>query len=146
MLRGDISNQQSFVIGFRYENSLAHYKDKTITDKLLNVFSGKESRAEIDQEVLSVMNHLYWNTEYTVVLVIDEENYTEKTKHLLESLPFNRVATVIKSVSEITMMLNTGDLTYFVTNDTVDRQRVNSQYAVDLDTFRTLFRKRVKRL
>ena len=77
MQHGDISNQRSFVIGFRCENSLLHYKDSSPSDKLLNIIKGKTKRAEIDQKVYSLMNYLYWNTEYTVMLVIDEENYTK---------------------------------------------------------------------
>lgn len=91
------------------------------------------------------MNYLYWNTEYTVVLIIDEENYTPEAQEYLADFPFNQVATVIKNVSEVTMMLNTGELTYFVSNDIVDRYNVNSSYAVDTDTFNTILKRRVKR-
>ena len=145
MKHGDISNQQSFVIGFRCENSLLHYKDGSLTDKVMNSVKGKTKRAEVDQKVYSLMNYLYWNTEYTVMLVIDEKNYTKEAQDFLSDFPFNQVATVIKNVSEVTMMLNTGVLTYFVTDDILDRQRVNSRFAVDTDTFNTILKRRVKR-
>ena len=145
MIHGDISNQRSFVIGFRCENSLLRYKDDTLKDKLANSLVGKTKRAEVDQKVYSLMSYIYWNTEYTVMLVIDEKNYTKEAEEFLADFPFNQVATVIKNVSEVTMMLNTGELTYFVSDDIIDRQSVNSRFAVDTDTFNTILKRRVKR-
>lgn len=145
MLHGNISNQQSFVIGFRCENSLLKYRDETLTDRLLNSIKGKTKRAEVDQKVYSLMNYIYWNTEYTVVLIIDEKNYTKEAQDFLSDFPFNQVGTVIKNISEVTMMLNTGQLTYYVTDDILDKQSVNSKYAVDVDTFNTILKRRVKR-
>ena len=145
MQHGDISNQRSFVIGFRCEDSLLRYKDKSTSDKLLNIIKGKTKRAKVDEKVYSLMNYIYWNTEYTVVLVINAENYTKEAQEFLDDFPFNQVALVLKNVSEITMMLNTGELTYFVSDDILDRQQVNSKYAVDTDTFNTILKRRVKR-
>lgn len=145
MLHGDISNQRSFVIGFRCENSLLHYKDDNISDKVLNTLKGKTKRAEVDQKVYALMAYLYWNTEYTVMLVIDEKNYTKEAQEYLADFPFNQVVTVLKSVSEVTMMLNTGELTYFISDDILDRQQMNSQYAVSSDKFNTILKRRVKR-
>ena len=145
MLHGDISNQRRFVIGFRCVNRLLHYKDESIADKVLNSVRGKTKRAEVDPKVYSLMNYIYWNTPYTVMLVINEENYTKEAQEFLADFPFNQVATVIKNVSEITMMLNTGQLTYFVSEDIIDRQLVNSKYAVDIDTFNTILKRRVRR-
>ena len=144
MQHGDISNQQSFIIGFRCENSLLKYKDKKFSDKIMNAVKGKTARAVINQKVYSLMNYIYWNSEYTVVLIIDDENYTKEAESFLSDLPFNRVFQ-ISSISEVTMMLNVGDLTYFVSEDMLDRQRVNSKYAVDVDTFNTILKRRVKR-
>lgn len=144
MLHGDISNKQSFVIGFRCENSLLKYKDKKVTDKLLNVVKGKTSRAVVDPKVKSLMDYIYWNTEYTIVLIIDKDNYTKEAESFLLDYPYNRVYQV-SSVSEITMMLLTGDLTYFVSEDMLDRRRVNNKYAVDVDTFNSILKRRVKR-
>lgn len=145
MLHGDISNQRDFVIGFRCENSLLKYKDETLKDKVLNKVQGKTKRAEVDQRVYSLMNYIYWNTTYTVMLVIDKENYTKEAQDFLADFPFNQVATVLKNVSEVTMMLHTGELTYFVSEDIIDRNNVNSRYAVDVDTFNTILKRRVRR-
>lgn len=114
-------------------------------DKVKNSIKGKTKRAEVDQKVYSLMSYLYWNTEYTVMLVIDEKNYTDEAKEYLSDFPFNQVAMVIKNVSEITMMLNTGELTYFVSDDILDRQAVNNRYAIDTDTFNNILKRRVRR-
>ena len=145
MLHNDISNQRSFVIGFRCENSLLRYKDKSFIDIIANALKGKTARAEVNSEVLSAMKNVYWNTEYTVVLVIDEKNYTDEAKRYLDDFPFNSVVNVLKSVSEVTMMLNTGELTYYVSDDILDRQSVNSEYAVSVEQFNTLLCRRVLR-
>lgn len=145
MKHGDISNERSFVIGFRCENSLLHYRESGVANSLANLVLGKTKRAEIDEKVYSLMSYIYYNTEYTVQLVIDEKNYTEEAKRVLEDFPFNQVCVVLKSISEVTMMLHTGELTYYVSNDTIDRQRVNSQHAMDVDKFNTLLKRRVRR-
>lgn len=145
MQHNDISNQRSFVIGVRCENNLLHYKDDSVVDKVANVFKGRTARAEIDPKVMSLMSYVYWNTEYTVVLIIDEKNYTDEAKKFLEDFPFNQVGTVLKSISEVTMMLNTGQLHYYISDDILDRQSVNSKYAVSVDEFNTILKRRVKR-
>ena len=145
MLHGDISNQRSFVIGVRCENNLLHYRDDSLGDKIANTFIGKTARAEVDERVKSLMSYLYWNTEYTVVLIIDEKNYTKEAQDFLADFPFNQVGTVLKNISEVTMMLNTGELTYYVSDDILDRQQVNSKYAVSVDEFNTILKRRVKR-
>lgn len=145
MLHGDISNQRSFVIGVRCENNLLHYKDDSIGDKIANALKGRTARAEIDQKVYSLMSYIYWNTEYTIVLIIDEKNYTKEAQDFLSDFPFNQVGTVLKNISEVTMMLNTGQLTYYVSDDILDRNSVNSKYAVSVDEFNTILKRRVKR-
>ncbi len=145
MLHGDISNQRSFVIGIRCENNLLHYKDDSIGDKIANAFVGRTARAEIDPKVKSLMSYIYWNTEYTVVLIIDDKNYTEEAKRYLADFPFNQVGVVLKNISEVTMMLNTGELTYYVSDDILDRQSVNSRFAVSVDEFNTVLKRRVRR-
>lgn len=145
MKHNDISNERDFVIGFRCENSLLKYKDDTVIDKVSNVLKGRTKRAEIDPKVYSLMNYIYWNTSYTVVLVIDDKNYTEEAKEYLADFPFNSVVNIIRSISEVTMKLHTGELTLYVSEDSIDRYKVNSKYAVDVDTANTLIKRRVKR-
>lgn len=145
MLHNDISNQRSFVIGVRCENNLLRYKDDSLGDKIANAVRGKTARADIDQKVLSLMSYIYWNTEYTVVLIIDEKNYTEEAKKFLEDFPFNQVGVILKNISEVTMMLNTGQLSYYISDDVLDRYSVNSKYAVSVDEFNTILKRRVRR-
>lgn len=145
MLHNDISNQRSYVIGFRCENSLLHYKNRTVVDHVSNLLKGKTHTADVNEKVLSLMKHIYWNTEYTVALVIDDRNYTKEAKRFLEDFPFNSVVNVLKSDSEVTMMLNTGELTYYVSDDTLDRQHMNSEYAVSSDQLNSILRRKVIR-
>lgn len=141
MLRGDISNQRSLVFGFRCEGTLLKYKDDNLIDKALNLIIGKSHRAEVDKDVLSMMNYIYWNTEYTVLLVIDKENYTEEAKVFLEELPYNQVALILNSVNEVTMMLNTGEMTYYIDNTDSSRYKVQSKYAIPLSDLNTILKK-----
>lgn len=146
MLGGDISNQRSFVFGFRCENSLIKYKNKNIKDKFLNIFSGKTHRAEVDSDILSLMNYLYWNTEYTVMLVIDKDNYTDEAKEFLSSFPFNQTALILRSISEVTMMLNTGEMTYYVDDNDKSRYSVQSKYAITSQELNRILKKHYGRL
>lgn len=145
MLNGDISNERDFVIGFRCEGTLLKYKNNSPSDTLLNIILGKTKRAEINQKVFSLMNYIYWNTSYTVMLVIDEENYTKEAKEVLENFPFNQVATVIKNVSEITMMLNTGQMSFYVDDDPINRSYVSNIHAISSDELNKVLKRRVKR-
>lgn len=146
MKHNDISNQRSYCFGFRCEGSLFKYRDHSFTDKFLNIFGGKLHRAEINPVILSIMKYIYWNTEYTVMLVIDEVNYTEEAKEVLEDLPFNQVATVLRNISEVTMMLNTGEMSYYIDDNDESRYKVQSKYAVTSQEFNTLLRKNFGRL
>ena len=145
MLRGDLSNHRSFAFGFRCEGSLLKYKDTGLKDKVLNLFSGKTHRAELNQDVLSLMNYIYWNTEYTVILVIDDDHYTEEAKTFLSDLPFNQVCN-IKSVSEITMMLNTGELSYYIDDNDESRYLVQSRYAITSKDLNIILKRQYGRL
>ena len=123
MLHGNISNQRSYVIGFRCENSLLKYKGKTPLDVVANLIKGKTHRAELNPAILSLMNYVYWR--------------------FFENLPYNQVVNVLKSISEVTMMLNTGELTYYVSDDILDRQSINSEYAVSSEQFNSILRRKV---
>ena len=146
MKHGDISNHRGYVIGVRCEDCLLNFKTKKIRDKLLNTFKGKAHNAEVNQTVLSLMNYLYWDTEMTVSLIIDKDNYTAEMQDLISDFPFNQVGLVLTNISEVTMLLNTGQLAYYVDLDYNRISSVNSKYAVDVDTFNTLLKRRVNHL
>ena len=142
MKHGDISNQCSFNIGFRCENLLLTPR-KGVKDILLNAVSGKWANAEVDKEVLKTMYDIYWNTEYTISLVVDNATYGSRGfKERIEDFPFSTINNVIDHVSEITMWLNTGQMTYFVTSDIIEKSLVNSRYAVTFEDFLHIYHRR----
>ena len=145
MLRGNISNQRTFAFGFRCEGSLLKYKDNNLTDKVLNWVNGKTHRAEVDEKIYSLMNYIFWNTEYTVFLVINDENYTDEAKEFLDDFPFNQVLNV-RSVSQITSMLYTGELNYYIDDNDQSRYEVQSKYAITSKELNTILKRRYGRL
>lgn len=146
MKHGDISNQRSFVIGVRCEDCLLKFKNRGVKDKFLNLLKGKAHNAEVDKEVLSIMRYIYENTDYTVSLIVDKENYTDELKDVLDEMnvPYNQVGLVLTSISEVTMMLNTGELSIYIDSCYNRRALVNSQYAVDVGDFNTMLRRKVR--
>lgn len=145
MLRGNISNQRTFAFGFRCEGSLLKYKDNNLADKVLNWVNGKTHRAEVDEKIYSLMNYIFWNTEYTVFLVINDENYTDEAKEFLDDFPFNQVLNV-RSVSQITSMLYTGELNYYIDDNDQSRYEVQSKYAITSKELNTILKRRYGRL
>ena len=141
MKRGDLSNQAGFTIGFRCVDFLVKYKESTFTDKILNAVLGKTKRAEIDESVRSFMEHLYRNTEYNVDLIIEQEDYTEDLKRLVDDMPFNRVV-LIDKLSQVSTRLLVGDLTLYVDDDDYRRSLVNSQYAISFSQLNDYIRRR----
>lgn len=127
MKHGELSNTVGYSFGFRCEDFLIHFKDTTLLDKAFNALFDKAKRAEVNEEVLSFMEYLYRNTEYTVDLIVDRENYTPELKKLLDEMPFNRVVLVDKP-SQITTRLMIGDLTYYVDDSAERRSLVNSPH------------------
>lgn len=127
MKHGELSNTVGYSFGFRCEDFLIHFKETTLLDKAFNALFDKAKRAEVNEEVLSFMEYLYRNTEYTVDLVVDRDNYTPELKKLLDEMPFNRVVLVDKP-SQITTRLMIGDLTYYVDDSAERRSLVNSPH------------------
>lgn len=132
MKHGELSNTVGYSFGFRCEDFLIHFKETTLLDKAFNALFDKAKRAEVNEEVLSFMEYLYRNTEYTVDLVVDRENYTPELKKLLDEMPFNRVVLVDKP-SQITTRLMMGDLTYYVDDSAERRSLVNSPHTRTLE-------------
>lgn len=141
MLHGDISNQVGVTIAFRCEDFLIKYKESSFSDKLLNKIVGKAKRAEVDEKVRSVMEHLYRNTEYTVDLVVESKNYTKDLKVIIDDLPFSRIV-VVDKMTQIASRLTIGDITYYVDDDPYRRGLVNSRFAISLDDLENIIRKR----
>lgn len=139
MKHGDISNERSFIIGFRCENTLLLPKKNAVS----NLVRGKWLNADVNEEVLKTMNDIYWNTEYTVALIVNSQTLRDKRfARYLEDFPFNAVENVIDSVNEVTMWLNTGQLTFYVTNDIIEKSQVNHRYVFTLEDFLKEYRRR----
>ena len=132
MKNGDLSNRVNYTIGFRCVDFLVKYKESTFTDKVLNAVMGKTKRAEINEPVRSYMEYLYRNSDLNVDLVIEESDYTEDLKRLIDNMPFNRVV-LINKLSQVSQRLLTGDLTLYVDDDDYRRSLVNSKYAVSFE-------------
>lgn len=145
MMHGDISNHRSFSFGFRCEGSLLKYKDGGIKDTILNFFSGKTHRSEVNETILSLMNYLYWNTEYTVMLVIDDKNFTDEAKEFLDNFPYNQVIN-IQSPSQITRMLLTGEMTYYIDDNDRSRYEVQHRYAITSSELNAILKRDYGRL
>ena len=141
MKNGDLSNQAGFTIGFRCVDFLIKYKDSTFTDKVLNAFLGKTKRAEVDESVRSFMEYLYRNTEYNVDLIIENKDYTDDLRRIVDNLPFNRVV-LIDKLSQVSQRLLVGDLSLYVDDDDNRRSLVNSQYAVSFSQLNNYIKRR----
>ena len=134
MLHNDISNSRQAVIGVRLENTLFNVKDGILP------FSYRLRHSKVNKKVYDLLHYLYWETEMTVWLVVDNEHYTPTVANFLNDLPFGQIFN-ISSLTEVTMMLNTGDLSYFVDDDKIELHNLNSRYAVDFETFNGLLKR-----
>lgn len=132
MKNGELSNTVGYSFGFRCEDFLIHFKTTSILDKAYNALFDKTKRAEVNEEVCSIMEYLYRNTEYTVDVIVERKNYTSHMKELLDELPFNRVV-LIDNLSQVTTRLMIGDLTYYIDNDPARRSLVNSPHTRSID-------------
>ena len=141
MKHGDLSNQAGYTIGFRCVDFLVQYRESTFTDRVLNAVLGKTKRAEINEPVRSFMEHLYRNTEYNVDLIIENKDYTEELRRLVDNLPFNRVV-LIDKLSQVSQRLLTGDLSLYVDDDDYRRSLVNSHYAISFSQLNDYIKRR----
>ena len=139
MLHNNISNVRNAVIGVRCENTLFKLKDGIIPMP----FHYRLKHSEVNKKVLNLVNYLFWETEMTVVLIIDDEHYSTRVEEYIDNFPFGQIYNV-KSLSEVTMMLNTGDLSYFIDNDKIELHNLNSKYAMDFDTFNGIIKRNRK--
>jgi hypothetical protein len=142
MLHGDLANQCGYTIAFRCEGCLIKYKESNFADKVLNSVFGKAKRAEINPEYTKTMEYLYRNTEYTVDLIVEEKNYTNDLKKILDDLPFSRIV-IIKKETEISGRLLSGDLSLYVDDDTMRRSLINSAYAIPMSRLNEYIKRRV---
>lgn len=144
MRHGDISNITSLNIGFRCEDTLLVLPQRNLIDKLLNKVVGYNN-AEIDPRVEGLMKYILFNTEYTVSLVIDQSTY-EKAKKKIDSLQiYNQIVNVISGINEVSMMLFTGEMSYYVDNNDERRNCLLSKYALNFNEFNKLIERKINR-
>lgn len=141
MMHNDLSNMSGVTIGFRCVDFLVKFKKEGLKDNLLNIIVGKEKRADIDESVKNFMEYLFRNTEFNVDLVIEEKEYTEGLKELIDTMPFSRVV-IVSKLSQISQRLLTGDLTYYVDSDINRLNQINSKYAVTFEQLQKLIKVR----
>lgn len=130
MMHGDISNEICDTVAFRCIGTLFKVRERSLKEDLLNFLWGKERRMIVNDIVLHAMETIYRNTEMCVDLIVFEHEYTDALKEVLNDIvPYNRIVRVDK-VSQISIRLMTGDIAYYVDDDSVTRERVNNPYAI----------------
>lgn len=145
MLHGDISNQSGYTIAFRCEDGLFKPKKGKFIELLQRIapkLKGRFIADSLNPEYLKTMEYLYRNTNFTIDVVILEDNYSPYIKHILQDLPFNRVIK-IRNESNITTRLNVGDISLYVDEDEYRLSLVNSQFAIPIRKLNTKIKRRV---
>jgi len=141
MKNNDLSNRSAMTIGVRVEDFLIKTETDGIKNKFLNFIYGKDKRLLFDQRVLNFVNYIFRHTDMTVDLVIDRRNL--KRPYLMEKLdllPFNRILPIIKPV-EIAILLNCGDLSYYVDSNEERMSIVSHKYCTTLEEIEPLIRR-----
>lgn len=140
-MRGNnISNRTAPTIAIKVEDFLLKFKEDTLKDKVCNKIWGKEIRAEFDSKVLKLVSFIFRHTDMTVDLIIDKSNARNmELIGRLDDLPFNRIIPIIKPV-EIAILLNAGDLSYYVDDDENRRSNIGHKYCVNLSELNSFIR------
>ena len=139
MLHGDISNHVKATFGFMCEDFVVTVKEDSFKDRVLNSVFGKYKRAEINELAKNAMEYTFRNTEFTVDLLVNDNNYSD-LKSIIEDLPFCRIV-LYNKYSQITSRLLMGDLTYVVDNQPHRMGLLNNPHVIDLDTFSRMTRR-----
>ena len=139
MKHGDLSNRVRATFGFMCEDFVIEFKEDTFADKIYNKLFGKLKRAEVNPLVVSAMEHIFRNTEYTVDLLVMDVNYPG-LKKIINDLPFCRIV-LYNKYSQITSRLLTGDLTYVVDSQTNRMGLINNPHVIDLETLSQMTRR-----
>lgn len=139
MKNNDLSNSASVVIGVRCVGFLFEEQTEGVKNKILNALVGKQKRMVINEQVLRLLNYIFRETEYTVDLVVQEEEYTDYLRGLIDTLPFNRVV-LTKRPSDISSRLNVGDLSYYV-DTPANMELVNNKHCKTLEEIYQIIRR-----
>ena len=137
MMHGDISNIVSSSFGFRLDGFLLNTRSPQFTGmtglvEYLKSRFGTVNDKLFNQQAVSVMSRISLKTEYSTPIIIDSAFLSENVQDLVDdNLPYSSIF-VINKQSEVTDLLNSGIITYYV-DDNLDRiSATNSPYAYTL--------------
>lgn len=138
MMHGDISNIVSSSFGFRLDGFLLNTCSPQFTGMtgLINYLKsrfGSVNDPLFNQQAVSVMSRISLKTEYSTPIIVDSTFVTKDVQELVDdNLPYSSVI-IIEKQSDVTDLLNSGIITYYV-DDSLDRiSATNSPYAYTLN-------------
>lgn len=138
MKNGDISNRGSYTIAFRIEDTIIKKNSNSGFSEFMRNFNRLYDYS-IDVGAMSVINRLYRNYDYNIVLVANSNNDNKSAIHsVLKKLPFCDCVYVNPNrVSEIETNLIIEEWEYYVDDNDRRRSKITSSSAVSLKDFLT---------
>lgn len=133
MLHGDISNMQRFVIGVRCEDTLIQFPKNRVRKWWSKFDKNRVMHGGVVKEVFNLINYLYWRTSYSVELIVNRDNMTVQVEDYLSDMPCRVIS--VDNENAITTMLNTGELSYFITEKNTDLERVSNKNCMTVKEF-----------
>lgn len=145
MLHGDISNQSDLIIGVRIEDTLFNLPDNNIFDRLKSKIAGYNV-SETDEKVLGLINYILRSTDYSLKLIISEEVFNPVMRRRLSKLGgLDELVLPVKSINEVSMLLLTGELSYYVDENEERRNCIISKYVLNFKEFNRFLIRHKKR-
>lgn len=143
MLHGDITNSYGYSVGVRCEDTLFHLERfGAFRENLIYKLGGKSLEENLDTKVQSILNRVYKDTPMTVSIVVDNEHFTKALVSFLDkkNICYANIINV-SSLSEVHSMLNTGAMTYFVSERGTDTELINERFGYTPDKFFALLQR-----
>ena len=133
MRHGDLSNKGGIKIAFRVEDTLLKKSNTNPVAEFTRKFNRMYSY-EVDMSVLSIIHRLYVNTDYNLVMVIDNNNKDKKVvREVLRRVPFCEEVYVNSTrLSEIEIQLLSKEWEYYIDDNDIRRSGISSSAAVSL--------------
>lgn len=142
MINGNISNRSSETIAVMCMDNLIYMKKMGVFEKISTSIMGQFFNAKINQMMKDFITYVYRQTPYTVDLVVFRKEDTWELKKFLEvrEIPYSRII-VIDHLIQINAKLRTGDITYFVDNNSTRRSRINHKWSLSLAQISAIIKK-----
>ena len=136
MKNGDISNRGSYTIAFRIEDTIIKKNSNSGFSDFMRKFNRLYDYS-IDVRAMSVINRLYRNYDYNIVLVVNSNNDNKSAIHsVLKKLTFCDCVYVNPNrVSEIETNLIIEEWEYYIDDNERRRSKITSASAVSLRDF-----------